>query len=309
MPAHLPVLLAETIEFLAPASGQVFVDATCGAGGHTAKLAAAVGADGSVIALDRDDTALAIAQRHLGHLSQIHFVRANFRNLCEILRSLQIDNVNGILADLGISSMQLTGDDRGFSFRSEGELDMRMDTSSETTAARLLATLSEQELGRIFREYGEERHWRAMARAVVRYRKTGETFTGPALQALAHRAARSARAGGIDSATRIFQALRIAVNDELGALAEFLPAAVDALAPGGRLAVISFHSLEDRMVKRHFRAAARGCICPKDLPQCVCNHEAILRELTRKPITPREEESRANPRARSAKLRVAQRLG
>jgi len=309
MSAHQSVLPAETIEFLAPASGQVFVDATCGAGGHTALLAAAVGAEGSVIALDQDDAALAVAQRRLAQVSQIQFVCANFRDLREILDSLGIEKVHGILADLGTSSMQLTGDDRGFSFRSEGELDMRMDERNATTAARLLKTSSEEELGRIFREYGEERHWRAMARAVVRYRETGEPFTGPALQALAHRVARTGRAGGIDSATRIFQALRIAVNDELGALSEFLPAAENSLLEGGRLAVISFHSLEDRLVKHHFRAAARGCVCPKELPRCVCGHRATLRELTRKPITPSEEECRVNPRARSAKLRVAQRLG
>ncbi len=307
MAAHLPVLLAESVDLLAPRAGAVLVDATCGAGGHTMRLADAVGSDGLVLAIDQDDAALAIAREKLAGTMNVRFVRANFRHLASVLREQGVKQVDGILADLGVSSMQLDQAERGFSFRADGELDMRMDRREALTAARWLRETDEAELGRVFRDYGEERRWRAVARAVVRHREAGGAFTGGEFQRLVHRALGTTRSGGIDSATRSFQAVRLAVNDELGALEEFLDAAIDALAPGGRLAVISFHSLEDRAVKHRLREAATGCRCPKDLPVCACGGRPVLR-LLGKAVTPSEDEVRANPRARSARLRAAEKL-
>jgi len=308
MISHQAVLLTETIEHLAPAPGGVFVDVTCGAGGHTERLAEAVGEGGLVLAVDQDLAALAIARERLGNIKQIRFIHDNFRRLDRVLDAQGIAQVNGILADLGISSMQMDDVDRGFAFASESELDMRMDPTVETPASVLLSRLSEKELGVIFRDYGEEHKWRRMARAVVRHRGQGGRFTGPDLQRLAHKVLGSPRSGNIDSATRVFQALRIAVNDELGALEQFLPAATSALAPGGRLAVISFHSLEDRMVKHFFREQARGCVCPKEIPHCVCGRTPTLRVLTGKPVRPTDREEKENPRSRSARLRVAEKI-
>ena len=306
MAAHRPVL--ETVDLLHLRTGAVVVDATCGAGGHTERLADAVGTHGLVLAIEQDDAALAIAGQRLAGKMNVRFVQTNFRHLSAVLREQGLTQVDGVLADLGVSSMQLDDPARGFSFLSENELDMRMDRRNPLTAAKLLGEASEEELGRIFRDYGEERHWRALARAVVEHRRQGGAFTGIELRELAHRTLHTPRSGGVDSATRAFQAVRIAVNDELNALREFLDAAIDALAPGGRLAVISFHSLEDRIVKHRLRAAATGCVCPKDLPRCVCGGRPTLRVLTPKPITPGADEVQDNPRARSARLRAAEKL-
>ena len=301
MAAHQPVLLTETIELLGLRRGDVVIDATCGAGGHTERLAEEVGAAGRVIAIDRDEAALSIAQERLRQFKQVSFSHRDFRDLAQVLRGFGIEGAHGILADLGLSSMQLDDRARGFSFFSEGELDMRMDRRVGETAADLLRSLSEAKLGHIFREYGEERRWRSVARAVVAHRERGGRFSGPELQRLAHRAIGAARSGRVDSATRVFHALRIAVNDELGALEEFLDSAVSSLLPRGRLAVISFHSLEDRIVKNRFRREASGCLCPPELPRCVCGHQPSLRVLTRKPVRSGEDEVRGNSRARSAR--------
>lgn len=308
MSAHQPVLLSETVQLLAPSTGKIFVDATCGAGGHSERLAAAVGPDGLLIAMDQDEAALAVARERLAHFNQVSFVQANFRDLTKVLRSLDIERVDGILADLGLSSLQMDDLDRGFSYRSEQELDMRMDRRRGSTAAQILGRESEEELGRIFREFGEERRWRTVARAVVRHRQQGEPFTGKALEGLVHRATGRARTGRVNAAVRVFQALRIAVNDELGALEEFLPQTLSVLKPGGRVAVISFHSLEDRRVKNFFRQEAKGCICPPDLPVCGCGRVPTLKVLTGKVVRPGAEEVSRNPRARSGRLRAAERL-
>jgi 16S rRNA (cytosine1402-N4)-methyltransferase len=308
MPAHLPALADETIEILSLRPGGIVVDATCGAGGHTERMAKAVGESGTVIALDQDEAALALARERLGEAPQLRFVQANFRNLPAVLRAFPIDRVDAICADLGMGSFQIDAPERGFSFRGEDELDMRMDRRKGPTAAQLLRTLPEDELGRILRNWGEEPRWRRIARAIVAHREADGAFTGVALREVVHRAVGAARRRGVDSATLAFQAMRIAVNDELGALVQFLPAAIEALRPGGRLAVISYHSLEDREVKSFLRAEAKGCICPPELPRCVCGRLPRLRVLTRKPIAPGEAEVRRNPRARSAHLRAAERI-
>lgn len=309
MAAHRAVLLAETVAHLHLQLGNTAIDGTCGAGGHTAEIARAVGGNGTVIALDQDEAALELATKQLASFSQIRFVHANFRDLCEVLGSLEIGQVDAICADLGVASFHFDDPERGFSFRSEVELDSRLDRRMPDTAADLLATLPEEELGRIFREYGEERRWRALAKAIVAERQDGKRFTGVELRELVRRVKGPGKPGRrktIDPATQVFQALRIAVNDELGALRDFLPAAVEALRPGGRLAVIAYHSLEDRIVKRFFMQEEKGCICPPGLPICGCGFEPRLTRITRHPIVPTEEETRQNPRARSAKLRVAE---
>jgi len=308
MAAHQPVLLTETVDLLQPRTGGVLVDATCGAGGHTQRLAEAVGESGRVLAIDQDDAALMIARERLAGWMNVTFVEANFRELPAILHEQGLTRVDGILADLGVSSMMFDRPERGFSFHSDVELDMRMSRRNPMTAARLLREADEEELGRIFRDYGEEPRWRAVARAVIEHRRRDGIFTGTEFRGLAHRVVGKPRAGGVDSGTRVFQALRIAVNDELGALEKFLDAAIEALGPGGRLAVISFHSLEDRIVKHRLRDAAQGCRCPRDLPRCICGAQATVRVLTPRPVTPGKEEIRSNPRARSAKLRAAEKL-
>jgi 16S rRNA (cytosine1402-N4)-methyltransferase len=308
MPPHEPALLAEAIGLLGLRTGCVAVDATTGAGGHAEAIAQAVGERGTVIALDQDETALHLAQQRLSGFPQVRFVHANFRELPRVLRSFAIERVDAILADLGLASFHLDVPARGFSFASEELVDMRMDRSQGRSAAELLATAEENELGRILHDFGEEPRWRATARAIVAARAAGVRFTGTALREVVHHAVGAPRRRGVDAATLVFQALRIAVNDELGALTEFLDAALAALAPGGRLAVISYHSLEDRAVKARLRDEARGCICPPDAPRCTCGHEPRVRLLTRKPIVPTADEIERNPRARSAKLRGAERL-
>ncbi len=310
MTPHRAVLLPETISLLNLRPGDTVVDATCGAGGYSGAIAEAIGVSGTLIAFDQDEAALSIAKQKLDQHHQIRFVHANFRELGDVLRSFAISHVNAICADLGVAGFHFDDLDRGFSFRGDVEIDARMDRRGEMTAAELLATATEEELGRIFREYGEEWRWRAIARAIVHDRQEDERFTGRSLRELILRVKKKRRPGerGIDPATQVFQALRIAVNDELGALRDLLPAAVQSLAPGGRLAVISYHSLEDRIVKNFIRDEEKGCLCPPELPVCVCGRTPSLRRITRKPIVPGEDEVRRNPRARSAKMRVAERL-
>lgn len=305
---HEPVLLPELIDNLMLKPGGVVVNLTCGAGSDTAAIAGQVGPTGTVISLDQDDAALEIARRRLQGLSQVKLHRANFRELRQVLSSFEIECVDAICADLGLASFHLDDLERGFSFRSEGELDMRLDRRSPCTAAMLLAEASEEELGRIFREYGEEPRWRAVARLVVGERQPDRPFSGRTFAALAHRAIGTPRRRGIDSATQVFQALRIAVNDELNALDEMLDAAISLLRSGGRLAVIAYHSLEDRRVKHRFLEEEKGCICPPHLPACVCGRQPRVKIITRKPIVPGADEVRENPRSRSAKLRVAERI-
>lgn len=279
------------------------MDGTVGAGGHTAALLAASAPDGQVFGFDRDQSALDLAKRQLAQFGQrVHLFHANFDRLAQTARAHNLPPADGILLDLGVSSMQFDQPERGFSFQAEGPLDMRMDASAGPTATDLVNSLPEEELANLIYRYGEERHSRRIARAIVKARPLSSTAE---LAQLVLRASRSERTK-IHPATRTFQALRIAVNDELGALERTLPQALACLNPGGRLAVISFHSLEDRIVKNYFRQEAQDCICPPEQPVCTCRHKATIDIITKRPITASLVEIDANPRARSAKLRVVE---
>ncbi len=306
---HIPVLLAEVLEALHPRPGKLYVDCTVGAGGHALALLQAAGADSRLIGLDQDPAALAIARERLAGGST-ELVQANFSVLPGVLHRLQIDRIDGgVLADLGVSSMQLDTAARGFSFSKDAPLDMRMSPQAPQTAADLVNRLPEGELVRIFSEYGEEHMSKTIAREIVARRAQAPFETTLDLAGLISELYRKkGKREEIHPATRVFQALRIAVNDELGHLRRFLEALPDLLAPGARIAVISFHSLEDRIVKQFFQAEARDCICPPRFPVCQCGHRARLKILTRKPVTAGPQECRQNPRARSARLRCAERL-
>jgi 16S rRNA (cytosine1402-N4)-methyltransferase len=304
-PPHLSVLYHPIITALQPQSLKRYVDATVGAGGHSAGILAASAPDGELLGLDVDPQALEIAARRLAPFGERAILKqASYRTLTHQLHRLGWTQVHGILMDLGVSSMQIDTPERGFSFMQEGPLDMRFDSSQSRSAETLVNTLGEKELADILWEYGEEPASRRIARAIVQARPL---LTTRALAEVVSRAMRGER-GKIHPATRTFQALRIAVNEELQALAETLPQAIAALEPGGRLAVIAFHSLEDRIVKQYFRRESRDCICPPEQIVCTCGHRATLKEITRHPITAGEEEISTNPRARSAKLRVAEKL-
>jgi 16S rRNA (cytosine1402-N4)-methyltransferase len=309
---HRPVLVAQCLELLDAAPGRLVVDATLGDGGHAEAVLERSAPDGRLIGLDRDPAALAVAGARLGRFgARVTLEHASFRELGAVLARLAIRSVDGVLFDLGVSSRQLDTPARGFRFAEAGAaetpLDMRMDPTRGPTAAELLARASEAELEAWFREYGELPGARRLARALVRRRRERPLRTSADLRA----AIGEARVGAgrrHHPATLAFQALRIAVNDELGALAEGLEAAIAALAPGGRLCVIAYHSLEDRLVKRTLEQEERGCVCPPRIPACVCGRKPRLRRLTRRALRPDAEELRANPRARSARLRAAERL-
>jgi 16S rRNA (cytosine1402-N4)-methyltransferase len=286
-PVHRPVLLDEVVHWLAPREGSVLVDGTVGAGGHAAELARRVGATGQVIGLDRDPAMLALASATTAGLP-VKLVHAAYDEIGEVLEDLAIGPVDGVLMDLGLSSDQLAWTDRGFSFAADGPLDMRFDPDSPTTAADLVNRLPAEKLADLFYQFGEERFSRRIARRIEEVRRTGPIRTTGELAAIVRRCIPGKR-GPIDPATRVFQALRIAVNDELSRLESTLAHLPRWLRPGGRAAIISFHSLEDRRVKHAFR----------DNPEWTI--------LTKKPIEANDDETRQNPRARSAKLRVAER--
>ncbi|HEX9305516.1 MAG TPA: 16S rRNA (cytosine(1402)-N(4))-methyltransferase RsmH [Thermoanaerobaculia bacterium] len=300
---HTPVLVREVVELLAAGRGGFFVDATVGAGGHArALLEAAPGV--RLLALDRDPDALALARERLaGFGERVRFAEANFGDLDRELEGFPLPD--GILADLGLSSMQLDEPSRGFSFRRDGPLDMRISRSGRS-AADVVAAASVEELSRIFFEYGEERMAVKIARAILEERSRGPITTTRQLSRIVARVKGDREK--IDPATRVFQALRIEVNEELQALSRFLAAAVQKLNAGGRLAVLSYHSLEDRMVKDAFRRQSGVCLCPPKLPVCVCGARRALLVLTRRPIRPGDSELHRNPRARSARLRVAEKI-
>jgi 16S rRNA (cytosine1402-N4)-methyltransferase len=309
MTYHTPVLLREVVEQLQPRRGGLYVDGTVGGGEHAAGLLRASSPDGQLIGLDWDDEAIQQARERLGEFKgRVRLVRTNFAELERVLMSLDVAAVDGVLFDLGVSARQFDEPTRGFSFMRPGPLDMRMDRQRPTTARDILLTAPEPELARIFFEYGEERRARAIARGVIRERERGGQFaTTTDLAQLVGRVLGPKR-GKTHPATRVFQALRIAVNHELESLPTGLMAAVRALRSGGRLVVISFHSLEDRIVKTFFREQSAGCICPTGLPVCRCGRRKVLRVVTRRPVVPSTEETAANPRSRSAKLRVAEKI-
>ena len=308
--AHRPVLLRETIELLAAEQGGMFVDCTVGLGGHSEAILE-TSRDAQVLGIDRDDEALEFARERLKPFGpRFRSVHADFRELTRVLATAKIKQARGILADLGASSLQLDSPVRGFSFRHDAALDMRMDAAGdEETAAELLGRLSEVEIARIIFEYGEERHSRRIARRIVERRERGQPVsTTRDLAELVERAIGPVKQRRIHPATRTFQALRIAVNRELEGLDEFVSSAVDLLEPEGRLAVISFHSLEDRIIKRTFSKLSGHCQCPPRLPECKCGARRVVEILTRRPVTPSASEIAENSRARSAKLRACQKL-
>jgi len=306
---HVPVLAGELIAALDPAPGAVVVDCTFGAGGHARLVADRLGSTGTLVCIDRDPAAEVRFEELAAEVAcETRFIRANFADALPRLvdQGLRAD---AVLMDLGLSSMQVDRPERGFSYSRQAPLDMRMDPSRRTSAADLIAEAPERELADVMRTYGEERYARQIAKAIVRRRAAHPiTTTGDLVEVVRSAVPTPALFAGGHPAKRVFQALRIAVNDELDSLDRGLDAAWDLLAPGGRLAVISFHSLEDRRVKRAMRAHTQGCICPPDMPVCGCGREAEAALLAAKALRPRQAELDRNPRARSALLRGVRRL-
>jgi 16S rRNA (cytosine1402-N4)-methyltransferase len=304
---HVPVLADEVRALLALEPGDTLVDATFGAGGHASLLALDLKGQGKVIAIDRDPTVRPYFERFRRTAGvPSRFLRGDFSIVLTQLAENGV-KADAIFLDLGVSSMQLDRPERGFSYATDAPLDMRMDPSAEYSARELVNEADDRELERIFRRYGEERFARPIARAIARRRRQRPfERTGDLVDTIKAAIPAPARFGDGHPAKRVFQALRIAVNDELEALEAALPSAVQMLRPGGRLAVISFHSLEDRIVKHYLREQARGCTCPPDFPVCVCGHEPEVRVLTPRPIRPSAREAALNPRSASARLRVGE---
>jgi len=306
--AHVSVLAREVAEFLNPGPGNRFLDGTVGGGGHSEELLLASGPDGQVIGLDRDDEALAASRERLRRFES-RFVahQASFADAPEILAGIGWHTVDGVILDLGISSHQIDSPDRGFSFRAKARLDMRMDRRQELDAEQIVNGYGEAELEKIFRAFGEEPQARRIARAIVSERKVKPIETTEALAELVARVKPSRRRDH-HPATQVFQALRIAVNRELAELERFLENGYEILRPRGRMAIISFHSLEDRLVKTAFRKWSRTCLCPPRAMVCRCGWSRKVTPLTKKPVLPSVLEIETNPRARSAKLRVVERI-
>jgi 16S rRNA (cytosine1402-N4)-methyltransferase len=306
--AHAPVLPREALEFLRPEAQGRYLDGTLGGGGHSEKIIELSSPDGTVLGLDWDDEAVAAAGERLARFGdRIMIRRANFRAAREIFGKIGWQSAHGILLDLGISSRHVESAERGFSFQAEARLDMRMDRRQSPDAGEIVNTFPARELARLLREYGEEPRARQIAFAIEAGRRRGRIETTKDLADLVARAA-GKRRGHIHPATKTFQALRIAVNRELENLQVFLADGYELLQPGGRMVVISFHSLEDRLVKQAFRKWSRSCICPPKAPVCRCGWSRKARLLTPSPVTPSESEVRQNPRARSAKLRAVERI-
>ena len=306
---HLTVMEKEVVGYLIPRPSGLYIDGTLGGGGHTEAILKAA-EDTKVVALDVDEEAIERACKRLGrYRDRLTIVRENFRYLHRVLERLGIERVDGVVLDLGVSSFQLEVAERGFSFKRNAPLDMRMDRRQSLTAKELVNRLSEFELEQIFRQYGEERLARRFARAIVKARKLRpiET-TGELADIIVDTLPERLRLARIHPATRVFQALRIAVNRELDNLKEGLRAAIEVLKSGARVVVISFHSLEDRIVKNIFKECEKGCICPPQIAPCVCNRKPLIRIITKKVVLPTLKEVEQNPRARSARLRAAERL-
>jgi 16S rRNA (cytosine1402-N4)-methyltransferase len=303
---HRSVLYNEIILALRPESAGRYVDATLGAGGHAWGILDASSPEGRLLGLDVDPQALALAAERLAEFGQrAVLVQASYTNLLMQLQILKWESVHGIVIDLGVSSMQLDTPERGFSFQTEGPLDMRFDPNQPLSADDLVNGWSEHDLADIIWRYGEENQSRRVARAIVQARPLHSTQQ---LAEVVMRSLGGRKGKGTNPATRTFQALRIAVNQELSAVEAFLPQAVESLEPGGRLAVIAFHSLEDRIAKQYFRRESRDCICPPEQPVCTCGHRARIIEINRRLITAGEQETQANPRARSARLRIVEKI-
>lgn len=307
--SHRSVLLDECIEGLCIDPDGIYIDGTAGGGGHSYEIARRL-RGGRLIAIDRDGAAIEAAGRRLSEFGdRVTLVRNNFSNIAQVCAELGIDRVNGVLLDLGVSSYQLDTAERGFSHNTNAPLDMRMDTRGSLDAYAVVNTYSEGMLSKVIFEYGEERYAKRIASAIVRRReiKPIET-TGELVDVIKSALPAAALNGGHHPAKRTFQAIRIEVNGELGAIQPAIESATKLLSPDGRIAIITFHSLEDRIVKQTYASLAQGCTCPPRIPVCVCNHKASLEVITRKPILPSEDELEQNPRSRSAKLRIARKL-
>ncbi|MCH8814858.1 MAG: 16S rRNA (cytosine(1402)-N(4))-methyltransferase RsmH [Chloroflexi bacterium] len=305
MPSHTPVLTEEVISFLAVQPGRRYVDCTIGPGGHSRAILDASAPGGVLLGLDADPAAIELASEALSDFAgSIRLVNGNFRDLRDVCNRYEFEPVHGVLFDLGVSSLQLGSADRGFSFQTEAPLDMRFGPDQALTAAEIVNEYSDTDLSNVIWQYGEERASRRIARRIVAARPISTTTELARIVAKAIPGGRKR----IHPATRTFQALRIAVNDELTAIAEALDQARDVLGSGGRMVVISFHSLEDRIVKQFMQRESRDCICPPEIPVCSCDHKATLKVLTKRPVKPGDAEVSTNPRSRSARLRAAERL-
>lgn len=307
---HKSVLLEECMEGLAIRQGGIYVDGTAGGGGHSFGIASRLGTGGRLIAIDQDEAAIrAASERLVPFGDRVTIVRSNFRQIAEVCESLGVREIDGLLLDLGVSSYQLDTAERGFSYQADAPLDMRMDHRNPLTAREVVNTYSEQQLRHILFDYGEERFSGRIVSAILRHREQAPIETTGELAKIVKEAIpASARDGGHHPAKRTFQAIRIEVNAELDVIEPALRSAISMLRPGGRAAVITFHSLEDRIVKQTFSDLATGCTCPKTLPVCVCGRRPTVKVVTRKPILPGEDELSENPRSRSAKLRIAEKL-
>jgi 16S rRNA (cytosine1402-N4)-methyltransferase len=305
---HTPVLLAEVTHYLSPHQGSIVVDCTLGGAGHAKEIAAALAPDGLLIGIDQDDAALTAAADTLRLGQQTRFLKGNFGDLDTLLADAKVPYVDGFLFDLGVSSPQLDFTERGFSYKGNAPLDMRMDTTAGgLTAADVVNSYQEADLARVIRDYGEERWASRIAAFIVAARaRRPVSSTSELVDIIKSAVPAAARKDGPHPARRTFQALRIEVNQELEVLEKALDAAVRWLVPGGRIVVISYHSLEDRVVKQTFARLAQGCTCPPGLPVCVCDAKPVVRVLTRRAVTPTAEEVERNPRSRSAKLRAAE---
>lgn len=306
--SHVSVLLYECIDALNIRDGYTYIDCTAGGGGHSLEIAKRMGKNSRLICFDRDKNAIAAATERLrDYLDRVIFVNDNFSSLSDVIKEYKIDNLGGVLADLGCSSHQFDTPERGFSYMHDAALDMRMDTDAPLSAYDVVNRYSESELKRIIYEYGEEKFAPRIASAICRKRAEEPIATTHQLSDIIKSAIPAkARCDGPHPAKRTFQAIRIEVNAELDAIKPLINTAASELVPGGRIAIISFHSLEDRLVKQTYKALAEGCTCPKDFPVCICGKKPIIKEITKKPILPSDEELEFNPRSRSAKLRVAE---
>lgn len=308
--SHKPVLLDECIEALRIKPNGVYVDGTAGGAGHSSVIASHLGEDGKLLALDQDETAVAVAGERLSvYGKRAEVVRSNFREVEQVCRERGIERIDGMLLDLGVSSYQLDTAERGFSYRADAPLDMRMDVRNPISAMQVVNEYSEDQLRRILFEYGEERFSSRIASNIIRERERAPIkTTGELVEIIKRSIPAAARDGGHHPAKRTFQALRIEVNAELDVIAPAIESAVRLLNPGGRIAIITFHSLEDRIVKQAFTKLSSGCTCPKSFPVCVCGNRPQVKIVTRKPILPSDAELAYNLRAHSAKLRVAEKL-
>jgi 16S rRNA (cytosine1402-N4)-methyltransferase len=306
---HVSVLLEETIEALNIKEDGIYVDGTLGGAGHSSHIVRRLSSKGLLIGIDQDKDALAAAKERLSSFENVRYIHSNFYNIEQVLRELQIDKVDGILMDLGVSSYQLDNAERGFSYMVDAPLDMRMNRENSFSAFEVVNTYSEDELNRIIRDYGEDKFARRIAKFIVegRQKKAIET-TLELVDIIKAAIPAKARREGPHPAKRTFQAIRIEVNKELEILNKAIEDSINSLNPGGRIAIITFHSLEDRIVKNKFRDLENPCKCPSDFPVCICGKNPVIKVISRKPVEPSQEEVEANPRSRSAKLRIAERI-